>query len=298
MNNKFLGTLTKIITIIVIILGLIFIASIFFVSQGKESNATDKNEEEIKYLDTKLVSLINSLNNIQLQNYKVTLTKVEAKSNSSGSSAKNEEQGNGEEDKGQSGSNKEETEISKLEEESIVTNEEKNEPDWETIESELELLYSTWPSIVLDLQSINVNKDDILGFSNTLDEVILNVKNKDKALTAMYMAKLYGYLPKLLDKNFGDEVKRETLNAKTYIVNVYAYAETENFEKMETEITNAETIFTSLVNDARFVNDERKYNINKAYILIEELKNSLITNDTGIFYVKYKNALEELNILS
>lgn len=298
MSNKVLSTVIKVITIIVIIVGLIFIASIFLNTEGSSEEKTSKNEEQIKYLDTKLISLINGLNNIQLQNYKVTLTKVEAKSNAQGSSSKNEEQGNGEEDKGQSGSNKEETEISKLEEESVVTNEENNEPDWNTLEAELELIYSTWPTIVLDLQNVGINKDDIIGFSNTLDEVILNVKNKDKALSAMYMAKLYSYLPKFLDKNFGDEVKRETLNAKTYLINTYAYAENENFDKMESEITNAETIFASLVNDARYVNDERKYNINKAYVLIGELKNSLITNDKGIFYVKYKNTLEELNVLS
>ena len=298
MSNKVLSTVIKVITIIVIIVGLIFIASIFLNTEGSSEEKTSKNEEQIKYLDTKLISLINGLNNIQLQNYKVTLTKVEAKSNAQGSSSKNEEQGNGEEDKGQSGSNKEETEISKLEEESVVTNEENNEPDWNTLEAELELIYSTWPTIVLDLQNVGINKDDIIGFSNTLDEVILNVKNKDKALSAMYMAKLYSYLPKFLDKNFGDEVKRETLNAKTYLINTYAYAANENFDKMESEITNAETIFASLVNDARYVNDERKYNINKAYVLIGELKNSLITNDKGIFYVKYKNTLEELNVLS
>ena len=32
--------------------------------------------------------------------------------------------------------------------------------------------------------------------------------------------------------------------------------------------------------------------------LIEELKNSLATKDTGIFYLKYKNTIEELNILN
>lgn len=295
MSNKFVNTLTKAIVITIIVVGLILIAFVFW-NREDAASVTSKNEEEIKYLDTKLVSLINSLNNIELQNYKVTLTKVEAKSNASGSQSKNEQQGNGEQDKGQSGSNKEETEISKMEEETVVT--ENSEPDWKTIEGELELLYSTWPTIVLDLYNVQVNRDDILAFSNTLDETILNVKNQDKALTAIYLAKLYSYLPKFLDKNYEDEIKRKTLETKTYLINAYAYAETENFEKMTDEITKAESIFTSLVNDAKYVNDQRKYNINRGYILIEEIKNSLITNDTGIFYVKYKNTLEELNILS
>lgn len=297
MSNKFINTITKVIVVIAIILGIIFIAAIFFSSKDAASQ-TQKNEEQIRYLDTKLLSLINYLNNIELQNYKVTLTKVEAKNNSAGSSSKEEEKGSGQEANSNDGTNinKEETEISKMEEDTVVTNEGKT--DWETIEGELELLYSTWPTIVLDLYNINVNSEDILAFSDDLNETILNVKKKDKALSAMYIAKLYSYLPKFLDNNAQDEIRKEALEAKAYIINAYAYAETKNFDKMGTEIAKAENIFTSLVNDARFVNDQRKYNINKSYILIEELKNSLSTKDTGIFYVKYKNTLEELNIIS
>ena len=67
--------------------------------------------------------------------------------------------------------------------------------------------------------------------------------------------------------------------------------------RLETEIVKAENLLVGLVNDANLVDDERKYNINKAYILTEELKNSLSTQDSGIFYVKYKNVLEQLNII-
>ena len=199
------------------------------------------------------------------------------------------------EDKEKSETNKEETEINKLEEKSTTL--ELGETDWKTIQAELELLFSTWPAIVLNLQGMGANNEDIVEFSNTLDDVILNVKNKDKALSAIYMAKLYSYLPKFIGSNT-DEIKKETLASKMYIVNAYAFAEKNNFDKMNEEITKAENAFKGLVNNAKFVNDERKYNVNKAYILIEELKNSLITNDKEIFYIKYKNTIEELNILS
>lgn len=301
MSKKMMNKLTKIIVIIVLIIGIIFIASIFLNTQGKEDK-TGKNQEQIEYLDTKLVSLINSLNNIELQNYKITQTKVEAKNSTQGSSSESESssknQGSKDQDKGQSGSNKEETEISKLEEESIVTKNEEAQPNWNTIESELEILYSTWPTIILDLQNIRVSKEDILGFSSTLDETILNAKNKEKALTALYMAKLYGYLPRFIDENSADDVKMNAIITKAYLINAYAYAETENFDKMSDEITKGEAIFAGMVNDAKYVEDDRKYNINKAYVLLGELKNSLTTKDKGIFYVKYKNTLEELDILS
>ncbi len=293
MGNKFLNTTSKIIIILAIISGIIFTFSIL--SNAKESpNQTNRNKEEISYLDTKLLSLINYLNNIDLQNYKVVLSKVETTSSSSNSSEK-EQQSNDQEDSAESGTDSKEKTLSKMEQETIIK--EDQEVDWKSIEGELEILCSTWSSIVLDLYDLGINSDDILNFSNDLDEAIINVKNKDKAISCMYLAKLYSYLPKFLDKNLGDEIKAKALETKTYIVNAYAFAETKNWNKMETEIVKAENLLVGLVNDANLVDDERKYNINKAYILTEELKNSLSTQDSGIFYVKYKNVLEQLNII-
>lgn len=295
MSNKFLNNFAKIIISLAIISGIIFAFTIFSNAENTESTE-EKNEEEVKYLDTKLLSLINYLNNIDLQNYRLVQTKIESESSESSSSSKKEQKNNEQEDSTENGTDEKEKTLSKMEQETIVTN--KGEVNWDTIEGELEVLSATWPTIVLDLYKLEVSSEDILKFSNDLDQAITQVKNKDKALSCMYFAKLYGYLPIFLNKSNPEEIRRDALEAKTYIVNAYAYAETENWDKMRTEIEKAENIFSNLVNDAKYVNDERQYNINKVYILIEELKNSLSAKDTGIFYLKYKNTIEEINILN
>ena len=43
--------------------------------------------------------------------------------------------------------------------------------------------------------------------------------------------------------------------------------------------------------------NEKEYHLNKAYILLKDLQNTVDKNDADIFYLKYKNLLEELNIL-
>lgn len=299
MSNKFLSNLAKIVIALSIIAGIIFAFTIFSNAENTEG-AKEKNEEEVKYLDTKLLTLINNLNNIDLQNYRLVLTKVESENSSSSSSSKeeqksNEQENSEQEDSTENGTDEKEKTLSKMEQETIVSGE--KEVDWKAIEGEIEVLSATWPVIVLDLYKLEVSSEDIIQFSNDLDQAIAQVKNQNKTLTCMYLAKLYGYLPTFLNKSNPEEIKRDTLEAKTYIVNAYAYAETENWDKMNNEIEKAENIFSSLVNDAKYVNDQRRYNINKVYILIEELKNSLATKDTGIFYLKYKNAIEGLNIL-
>lgn len=295
MESKFIKNLAKAIIALAIIVGAIFIFSIFSNAEDGEIESK-KNEEEIEYLDNKILSLINYLNNIDMQNYKIVLTKIDTESSSSSSSSQSEgESSNKQEETSGEENNKEEQELSKMEEETIVTDEE--EIDWDTIEGEIELLSATWPTIVIDLYSQNINSEYILGFSDDLNETIINIKNKDKTMSCMYLAKLYSYLPQFLDKDQTDDVKEKTIQTKSYIINAYAYAETENWDKMEEEILKAESIFTALVNDVEYVNDQRKYNINKGYIVIEELKKSLTTEDVGIFYIKYKSAIEQLNFL-
>ncbi len=294
MKNKFIGITSKIIIIIAVIISVIFLFFVYSNAQQKTSN-DDKIDEEIKYLDTKLLTLINYLNNIDLQDYKVVLNKVESQSDSTSSSSKEEEQSSQQEDSSDNGTDKEETTITKMEEEVIVAD--GGEVDWKTIEGELEVLYSTWSAVILDLYNVGVSSENILSFSSALDDTLANVKKQDKALSAMYLAKLYEHLPIFLQNTQVEELDKKSLEAKSYIINSYAFAETENWDRMGQEIAKAESIFSNLVNDAKYVNDSRKYNINKTYIVIEELKKCLDVKDRAIFYVKYKNVLEELNVV-
>ena len=94
MNNKFMNTIMKIIVIVAMIVGAIFIALIF-AKPSQAINQKEKIDKEVIYLDTKILMLINSLNNINLQNYQVSMSKIEEKNSSneeqSGSSSGNKE---------------------------------------------------------------------------------------------------------------------------------------------------------------------------------------------------------------
>ena len=68
----------------------------------------------------------------------------------------------------------------KMESKTILeTNE--NEIDWKIIKSEIEKVNSSWNVLVLDLSSMNVDNNDILNFSATLNDSILRQEfNYDK----------------------------------------------------------------------------------------------------------------------
>ena len=182
-----------------------------------------------------------------------------------------------------------------MERELIVNN--NGEVNWDVIQGETEVLYSVWATIVLDLNSIGVDSNKIVEFSNTLDEVLKSVQEEDKTKASENIAKLYSFLPEFLKNTNIEENKKNIIQTKSYILNAYSNMDAENLDGVKTEVQNAENTFTQIVNNINKENDQRKFNINKAYILIEELKNSLSEEKSGIFYLKYKNLIEELNTL-
>ena len=306
MNNKFMNTIMKIIVVISMIVGAIFIALIF-AKPSQAINQKEKIDKEVIYLDTKILMLINSLNNINLQNYQVSMSKIEEKNSSneeqSGSSSGNKESMGGTEEEASSESSKTTgTEKSNNEEKITVTkmeleggNSGNSEPNWKNMQSEVEMLLQAWSTIILDLYKTDSNKDDILNFSTTLDDVIVNLNKKDKTMSAMYMAKLYSYLPKFLGEKPNDKVLKTVIETKSHIINAYAYIETDNWDKVGEETNSASGVYAELMNDVDLAKDQRKYGINKSYVLLEEFKNSLGTKNKDVFYMKYKNIIEGLD---
>lgn len=200
----------------------------------KDTEKTDKIESEINYLDTKIINLINQINGIKLQNYKVTMSKVEEqKAENMGGGDKEEEESQQDENQEEENS-KEETRITKMEQ--VRVGEANAKTNWEFIQSETEILYSVWGTMVLDLYEMGIQSEGVLGFSNTLDQTLISVKNKNKAEATINFAKLYNYVQDFARASKIDELKKNVLETKSYIINAYAYAETDSWEKIESEV--------------------------------------------------------------
>ncbi len=151
----------------------------------------------------------------------------------------------------------------------------KDEVDWVTIKSEMELMYSTWNSILLDLYSMDIANEDILGFSQSLDNAILAVKSEDKQRSLGELATLYSYLPKYIEKISVDESKKNILQTKANIMQAYALVEQENWPEVQNQINQADTAYSRVANDVSYIENKQE-EVSRVYILIKELKNILL----------------------
>lgn len=271
-----------------------------------KENLKDKVNEELNYLDTHIISMANNLNNISLENYKITSESVEveekSKKVSTGNTGGSQETATGqtgEESSGQSQSsqNSENNNINttKMEENAILDSNQ-DDIDWKTMKYEIENINQTWSVILLDLYSLNVSNDDIVAFSEILNNSIISIKNENKIDSLSNIAKMYSYIP-IYEKAISAENSMQNIKqTKSFLINAYSFVEQGNWNEIQTNINECEKTFKNIVNDMEFA-QKKEYKINKTYVLIKEMQNSLYLQDKEIFYIKYKNLLESINTL-
>lgn len=168
--------------------------------------------------------------------------------------------------------------------------------DWDLIKSDIETMYSTWTTVLMDLTTLNVNKDNLLKYNDTLGKIVDNLENEDKETALVNLADLYNLLT-LYIQDFSDDNNNKSLFiVKSNILYAYAYIETDDWDKVNDYVSKAKTEFANIVNGQ--VNNVSKIDkINKAYILINEVEKNSNEKKKSVFYVNYINLIQELENL-
>ena len=297
----------------------------------------EKVNSEIEYLDSELITMMSDLNNINFSNYLVEAREVEQlskpsekTSGSSKSSGQGDPQGGGssgsESQSGgqggssssQSGQNGSQSETSTgagngsgqgksggenaekikvtemVAQSSLDTN--YDDVDWEEIKTSIETFYTSWNTIILDLYKLNIASEDITGFSSNLDQLVINIKNQDKPAALATATTLYSYIPKYLDSFSQDSALKDLTTAKMHIMNAYTSATIDAWDVVAGELLLAEQAYTSVMKNNEYMS-KKEYNVNKTYITLKELQNAVQYQDKTVFFLKYKNLMQEVDVM-
>lgn len=271
-------------------------------SQDNIENLKVKVSEEIRYLNTTIISMINQLNNITYANYEIVEEKVKVeKSDSQGGSSGGGQSKSGEQSSsgsgGQGGEESQSNTITNINmnDSSILVNTDKK-IDWNNIKKETEKMYQTWTTVLIDLNSLNVNQDNLRKYTTTLDNVTKAVQKEDKKQTARELANLYGLIAAYAKDYEADTKAINLLDTKSNILYAYALVEDDNWNEMKNSIKKAQNAYNKILNGG-LQNSRNISSINKSYVLLNEIEKSTDTQDKNIFYINYKNLMQELEIM-
>lgn len=308
-------SIRRIAYIVVIIILIILSLTIYTnASKNDEKNQKEKTFSQIKYMEGKIANLFNSMNHIEARNYSVVTSEMSEattqKSNSEDSSSGAESKGGGQSSGGASSgssqgqqntgdtsqdANSEEKQNKKkfeLKATNVLTNTE--DINWDIVKSEVENLYTSLPSITMDLYQFNINQEDILGFNSEYDKLTSVVKDEKKEETLAELAKVYEYFPKFL-RGSGQEILYTTLiETKWNVLKAYSKLDSGNWQEITNDVKSAIDTYSKLLTNTE-INAKKQYNISKGYIMLNELQNAVSLNDSTVFLIKYKNLVEEIN---
>lgn len=276
---------------------ILIILSCLLLLVGCKNNSSDtsvnlnneKISSEIEYVSSQIEDLLNTLNNISLYNYELASEKLSIgeKSNQGDS----ESQPSSEE----KSSENQNILVTEMKNKSVLNIENEN-IDWDFMKQHIENVNTSWTIIMLELYNSNVSNDDIMSFSNVLNDTIISIKKEDKASTLINLTNLYSYIPKFLTAISSEKHILNIENTKYYVYTAYSFATIEDWDIVISNLSNAESAFLSILNDTEY-SKNRKFKINKTYMLIKDIQNAIQNNDKSLFFLKYKALIESLNTL-
>lgn len=294
--------------VLIVIVGVLSLT--IYTNASKDDGETQKEKtfSEIKFIETKIENLLNTMNNIETKNYSVVtseLSKESTEKSNSESSSQSQSGGgssSGGVSNGQNSSGSSEQETTNQDEQSkkkfelklngVLTNTE--DVNWDSVKSEIENLYTSLPSITMDLYQSNVNQEDILAFNTEYDNLTSVAKDEKKEETLAELIKVYEYLPKFLKSSEQEELYTILVETKYNVFKAYSKLDGQNWQEISNDIKNAIDSYSKLLTKTD-IDSRKQYNISKGYIMINELQNAVNLQDSSVFLIKYKNLLEEIN---
>ena len=297
-----------------------------------ENMLKEKINTEISYIDSELVSILNGLNNINYSKYKVMTQEVESitgNNNSGGSGQQQQQQGEGQQSGQEQDSSKQSSEDRNTQEsgDSSDKNEEGNdssnskkessnssssnkiysmqannllgkqsEIDWNDMKNKIENLYTTWTVVSLDLRTVGVPEEELNNFSRIMDRVALAIKNENKEETINSVIDLYAFLPAFIEVYSGKSKENVVLDAKYKLLICYKYTDLENWDELSKSVDDLKMSYSNVINMKESFSG-REVNIRSGEVILREIENSVDVKDRDIFFIKYKNFIQELNII-
>lgn len=301
------------IAIVVIIIAIVGMRKIMN-NNTKESSINKKINNELDYLGTTTLSMINSLNNLNLEDVvKVRQTSTNSGDNSqnnanssSGDEGKNNSKTSDSQQQEDSSSNSKTDETSStgtdtkntksfsLDDNSILLRDNTN-VDWSALESEAENLFTAWSTIILDLNSLSISNEDILAYNSNLDSLLKALKDNDKANSAISLANLYSLNSKYINESSKNDESKKLAYIKSNVISAYSLVTAEKWERVNQLLDQAEKGLLDVINTSGNTEERKQTKINKSYVMLKELIKTSNEKNAEIFYLKYINLIKELN---
>ena len=162
--------------------------------------------------------------------------------------------------------------------------------DWNKMQEPIKEIYSSWNSIIIDLNNLQIKNLDLINFGKKVDEISIYINEKNTNNVLLSISDLYSLLA-IYTNSYNSNVDIKTkINSKYYLIKAYSLTNTDNWVLINENIAKAEKINLDYI-----TNIDNNYNISRIYVSIKELENSINLKNKEIFKMKLNIVLEKLD---
>lgn len=108
---------------------------------------------------------------------------------------------------------------------------------------------------------------------------------------------IYEFLPRFAEQIDNGSLLQQILQSKYNLLLCYKYANVEDWEEFSNSLDKLEQSF-SKIQEKKSEYAEQEININTASLIIREMDNTADVKEKDIFFIKYKNLMQEFNTLT
>lgn len=148
----------------------------------------------------------------------------------------------------------------------------------------------------VDLAELKIPEEELNSFNTNLNNATSQIKEEKKIESIKELVKLYKNILSFynsFDNNMSINDKK-LKEIKYNIIIAYENVELEKWEEARMFVKEAENKNSDILNN---LEDTNEFNIRKIKIILNQINSSLDTKDKEIFYINYKNLIEEINLI-
>lgn len=165
--------------------------------------------------------------------------------------------------------------------------------DWKKVLEDGEKIDKEIDNIVIDLLSLNLSSEEINEFSTFTNNSLVAISQENYLEMLNQLTNLYSLIPKYMEKYNKDTNEVNNKKLKSHILNSFNYSKREDWAGSINEALNAENKYNEMIGNSDYIS-KNSYTINKKYILIQEYKNAVSSNNHNLVNIKFIRVASEL----
>ena len=165
--------------------------------------------------------------------------------------------------------------------------------DWNSILEDEKKINEVLETIILDLSEMNISQENLILFSNELNNLLTVTLEENEDELLLRAQKLYALVPRFLNEFSDDKNEVKDKELQDIVLSSLAFANVDEWDEAKSTIQSAIDKYNEMMNDVDYM-QSRSYSLNRVYVLLGEAKNAIDLENLALVNLKVVNFIEKM----